>query len=58
MTDASRFAAYGALRYGPERLRRLKRLRRRHTLAEIAAREGVSRQRIHQLLKVKVLKHG
>ncbi len=45
------FQAYGALRYGPERVRKARRLRRAgKTYAEIGARLGVTRQRAHQLL--------
>jgi len=43
---------YGALRYGPQRLRRARRLRAAGlTFEAIGARLGVSRQRVHQLLK-------
>lgn len=48
------FAAWGALRYGPERIRKARRWKRRGlTLAQIGARLGVSRQRAHQLLNLK-----
>jgi hypothetical protein len=48
---ASRFAAYGARRYGPERLHSARCWRRMGlSYAAIGARLGVSRQRVHQLL--------